>query len=69
MGDEEDPTMPAPGQASPQMRLSPKNRPQDEIVLENEPGYLVPAVPPCQELEMFLDLYGKKARVSLMMLM
>jgi len=60
--------MPTPRRAAPQVRLSPKNRAQDEIELENELAGPVPAIPARVELEAFLDLYGKKARVSLMML-
>jgi len=44
------------------------DRPQDDVVLEDEVAYRAPAVPPRRELEAPLDFYDKKASVSLTML-
>ena len=62
------PAMPATGQASPQAGFGPQNGPQDEIVLQHESAYFALAVPARAELEMLLDFYGQKPRVSLMIL-
>jgi hypothetical protein len=43
--------------------------PQDDIVLEHESSYLASAVPARAKLKMLLDSYGKKPRLSLMILM
>lgn len=51
------------------MRLGLQDGPQDEIVLQDQVEYRWLTVPVRAELEMRLDLYGKKARVSLIMLM
>jgi hypothetical protein len=58
MGQEEDPAVPAAGQASPQARFGPQNGPQDEIVLQHKSVYFALAVPDRAELEMLLDFYG-----------
>jgi hypothetical protein len=57
MGQEEDPAVPATGQASPQARFGPLNGPQDEIVLQHKSAYLALAVPVRAELEVLLDFY------------
>jgi hypothetical protein len=69
MSQEENPAMPASGQAWPQVGFGPQNGPQDEIVLQHESARLAPAVPIRAELEMLLDFYYKNARLSLMILM
>jgi hypothetical protein len=68
MGKKEDAAIPTALEAGPEVRFSPKNRPKDEIILENELQDIAPVIPPRAEFEVLLDLYGKKARVSLMIL-
>ena len=43
------------------------NRPQDDIVLQDEIANLAQTIPVRPELKTLLDLYGKKLRLSLMM--
>ena len=69
MREEEDPAMPAALQAPPQVGMGSQNRPQDDIILKNKIADLAPVVPVRPELKMRLDPYGKKPRLSLMMLM
>ena len=69
VGRKEDAAVPAAGQEGPQARFGLQNGPQDEIVLQDQIAYPRFPVPVRAELEMFLELYGKEARVSLMMLM
>jgi len=69
MGDEENPTMLAASQASPQVGMGSQNRPQDDIILQDEIAGFAPAVPVRPELKAPLDPYDKKPRLSLMMLM
>ena len=66
---EEDAAMPAPGKERPQARFGSQDGPQDEIVLQDQVAYPRFTVPVRAELEMFLERYGKEARLSLMMLM
>jgi hypothetical protein len=61
--------MPAAGQEGPQVRFGSQDGPQDEVELQDQVAYPRFTVPVRAELEMFLDLYGKEPRVSLMMLM
>jgi hypothetical protein len=58
MSEEENPAMPATGQAWQQVRFGPQNGPQDEIVLQHESAHFALAVPIPAELEMLLDSYG-----------
>ena len=58
MSQEENPAVPAAGQASPQARFGPQNGPKDEIVLQHKSAYFALAVPAGAELEMLLDFYG-----------
>jgi hypothetical protein len=50
-------------QASPQARLTPQNRPQNDIVLQNQAANLAPAIPVGVKGKMPLDRYCKKARL------
>jgi hypothetical protein len=65
---EEDPAMAATSQARPQVGPGPQNGAQDAVVLQHESKHFVRAVPTRAELETSLDSYGKKAKLSLMML-
>lgn len=49
--------------------MGPQRRPQDHIVFEDETANLALAVPVRPKLKMLLNPYGKKPRLSLMMLM
>jgi len=69
MGNEQNPAMPTARQASLQLRLRPHNRAQDEIVLLDQIADLPLAPPPRRKLEVLLDFYCKKARLSLIILM
>ena len=68
MGKEEDPAMPASGQAGPQARLGLQDGSQDNVELKDKTGHIVQAVPSQAELKMLLDFYDKKPRVSLTIL-
>jgi len=46
-----------------------QNRPQDDIILQDEIADLAPAVPVRLKLKTRLDPYGKKPRLSLRILM
>ena len=61
--------MPAAGPARPEVRPVRKHDPHGEIVLADEITHLAGSVPVRAELEMPVDFYGKKPRVSLMILM
>ena len=61
--------MPAAGQERAEARFGLQDGPQGEIVLQDQFAYPRFPVPFRAEREMFLELYGKEARVSLMMLM
>jgi hypothetical protein len=69
MGEEEDAAMLAASQAAPQVGMGSQRRAQDDIVFQDEAANLAPAVPVWPKLKMLLDPYGKKPRLSLMMLM
>jgi hypothetical protein len=69
IGGKKDAAMFAAGQERPQVRFGVQEGPQDEIELQDQAAYPRFTVPVRAELEMFLDFYGKEARVSLMMLM
>jgi hypothetical protein len=51
------------------MGMGPQDRPQDDIILKDEIAGLAPAVPVRPILEMPLEPYDKKPRLSLRMLM
>lgn len=68
MGDEEYPAIPAVLQAPSQVGVGSQKRPQDDIVLQDEIANLAQVVPVRPKLKMPRDLYGKKPRLSLMML-
>ena len=69
VGQEENTTVPAPGQAGTQMRLGPQHRPQQHVTLQYQGGYRAPAVPVRPELKMLRDPNCKRLRLSLRMLM
>jgi len=69
MREEEDVAMFAASQAAAQVGMGPQRRPQDHIVFEDETANLATAVPVWPKLKIPLDPYGKKLRLSLMMLM
>ena len=69
ISEEKDPAMPAPDQASPQVGLDSQNRSQDHVILQNQSGDWIPAIPLWTEPEMLRDRDCKKPRLALWMLM
>jgi hypothetical protein len=69
MGDEENPAMTAASQTLPQFWMGSQHRPQDEIILQYQVANVAAVVPVGPELEMLLDFYCKKPKLSLMILM
>jgi hypothetical protein len=69
MREEDDVAMFAASQAVAQIGMNSQRRPQDHIVFEDETANLAQAVPVRPKLEMPLNPYGKKPKLSLMMLM
>ena len=67
MGQKENATVPAPGQALAQMRLGPQYRPQEHVILQYQRGYRAPAVPVRPELKMLRDPDCKRPKLSLKM--
>lgn len=67
MGEEENAAMPAPGPAGSQVRLGSENRSQQQIILEHQSGDRACAIPVRPKLEMRLDRYCKKPKLSLRM--
>lgn len=68
IGNKEDPTMQAPAQATAHLRLRSQRRSQQPIILQDQPGYRFPTIPVRTKLEMLCDLYCKKPRLWLRML-
>jgi hypothetical protein len=68
VSEKKDPAMPAPGQASSQEGLGSQDRSQQQIILQHHGGHRAPAIPVGPELEMLLDPYCKKPKLSLRML-
>ncbi len=69
MGEEENPAMTAASPVSPHFRMGSQHRAQDEIILKHKVANFPAAVPSSPELEMLLDFYCKKPKLSLMILM
>ena len=69
MGEEEDPAVPAPGQARPKVGPDPEPGPQDEVVRQDKIADVALAIPAGMEREILLNSYKGKPRVSLRMLM
>jgi hypothetical protein len=69
MGQEENATVPAPGQAGAQMRLGPQYRSQQHVILQYQGGYRASAVPVRPELKTLCDPNCKRPKLSLRMLM
>lgn len=69
MREEEDVAMFAASQAAAQVGMRSQRRSEDDIVFEDQDANLAPAVPVWPKLKTLLDPYGKKPRLSLMMLM
>jgi hypothetical protein len=65
MGDEKDPAMPASSPTSPQRGPGSQDRSQERVILEDQHGHRVLAIPPPPELETLLDRYRKKPNSSL----
>jgi hypothetical protein len=60
--------MPASGQASSQVRLGSENRSQEDIILQDQSGNLLPAIPLGTKLEILPDPDCKKPKLSLRIL-
>lgn len=70
MGKEEDMAMLTALQAPPQVGVGSQNRPQHDIILKDEiTAGIAPVVPIRSKFEMLRDPYGKKPKLSLMILM
>jgi len=69
IGQEENAAVPAPAQAGSQTGLGAQNRSQQQIILQHQGGHRAPAIPVRPELEMLLNLYCKKPKLSLITLM
>jgi hypothetical protein len=69
VGEEKDAATPAPGQVSSQVGLAFQTRSQQDVILQNQSGRLIPAIPLRTELEIFRDPDCKKLKPSLRILM
>ena len=69
VGQEENATVPAPGQAGTQMRLGPEHRSQQHVTLQYQGGYRASAVPVRPELKVLRDPDCKRPKLSLRILM
>jgi len=69
VGQEKDAATPAPGQVSSQVGLAFQTRSQQDVILQNQSGRLIPAIPLRTELEIFRDPDCKKLKLSLKILM
>ncbi len=68
VGQEENPAVPAPGQAGTQLRLGVQNRPQQHIIFLHQRGHRARAIPIRPKLKMLRDPNCKKPKLSLRML-
>lgn len=69
VGEEKDAATPAPGQVSSQVGLASQTRSQQDVILQNQSGRLIPSIPLWTELEIFRDPDCKKLKPSLRILM
>lgn len=69
MSEEEDAAMSAAPQTPAKLRLVPKDPADNGVVLKNQAAHFPVAIPDRMELEMPLDLYGKKTSAWLISLM
>ena len=69
VGQEENPAVPAAGQAGSQVRLGVQHRSQQHIILQHQRGHRAPAIPIRPELKILRDPDCKKPKLSLRMLM
>ena len=69
VGEEKDAATPAPGQVSSQVGLAFQTRSQQDVILQNQSGRLIPSIPLRTELEIFRDPDCKKLKPSLRILM
>jgi hypothetical protein len=69
VGEEKDAATPAPGQVSSQVGLASQTRSQQDVILQNQSGRLIPSIPLRPELEIFRDPGCKKLKPSLRILM
>jgi hypothetical protein len=69
VGEEKDAATPAPGQVSSQVGLASQTRSQQDVILQNQSGRLIPPIPLRTELEIFRDPDCKKLKPSLRILM
>ena len=68
VGEEENAAMPAPGQAGTQIRLGSQNGSQQPVILQDQRGHRILAIPIGLELKMLGDLDCKKPKLPLRML-
>ena len=68
VGEKENATMPAPGQAGSQERLGPQNRSQELVILQDHGDHRAPTIPVRRELKMPLNPGCKKTKLSLKLL-
>jgi hypothetical protein len=69
VGEEKNATAPAPGQVFSQVGLASQTRSQQDVILQNQSGWLIPSIPLRTELEIFRDLDCKKLKPWLKILM
>jgi hypothetical protein len=68
MGEEKDPAMPAPRQASSQPGLGSEHRSQQHVILQHQSGHPLRSIPLRRTREILRDLNCKKPRLSLKVL-
>ena len=68
MSEEENPAVPAPGQAGTRVRLGSHHRSQQPVILQHQGDYCVLPIPIGLELKMLLDPICKKPKLRLKML-
>jgi hypothetical protein len=69
VGQKENPALPTPGQAAPQVRLGAQDRTQQQIILQDQGGDGLLMIPVGLKGKMLRDLDCKKLKLSLKMLM
>jgi hypothetical protein len=69
MSGEKDTAMPTARQADGQVRLGSEDRPQEDVILQDQGGYVSPSIPAPPKLEILRDPDCKKPKLSPRVLM
>ena len=69
MGEQKNAAMPAPSQVFSQVRLGSPKGSQQHVILTDQSDHFILTIPARAKLEILRDLYCKKPRLSLTMLM